>query len=275
MNPLLTYLISGESFYPGLILLAAGFASMSFQKWRRWSDAAVVAGLLILALSSVSLPYFISEALLFAALIAWVLLRRKTKYGWILLIFPLILLGAELPWRLRSKPIQVPGRLWVIGDSISAGIGFAGEKTWSDLGTGEFPGWIVNRSVGGGTAQSALASLAKCDPGPGDGILIEIGGNDLLGGISAAEFNRRLNVLLARAAAYRVPVVMFELPLPPLRNGYSESQRRLAAKYGVTLIPRRDFAAIFRGKESTADGLHLSNRGHLKMYDIIRRVVYR
>lgn len=280
MNPLLSYLISGEAFFSGLALLALGFGLMplSEKPWRNWSDAAVVFGLLILVITPVSLPYYISEALLLGSLVGWILLRnsrRLIRKGWLLLLFPLTMLTVEIPYYLRPAPVRVTGRLWLIGDSISAGTGFAGEKTWSDLGNASSPDSIVNRSVGGGTAKSALATLAKCDPRPGDAILFEIGGNDLLGGVSGSEFGRRLDALLAQGAAYKVPLVMFELPLPPLCNRYSEAQRRLARKYQVTLIPRRDFAAVFRGRDATTDGLHLSNAGQRRMYEVVRNVVYR
>jgi acyl-CoA thioesterase-1 len=49
------------------------------------------------------------------------------------------------------------------------------------------------------------------------------------------------------------------------------AQRELAEKYGVRLVPRRRFAAVLSGSESTADGLHLSNFGHRKMAAEIRR----
>ncbi|MGE4563521.1 MAG: SGNH/GDSL hydrolase family protein [Victivallaceae bacterium] len=280
MNPLLVYLISGEAFFPGLALLALGFGLMPLPEkpWRQWSDAAVVFGLLILVITPVSLPYYTFEALLLGCAVGWLLLRKSRRLirkGWLLLLFPLAMLAVELPYYLRPAPVHLTGKLWVIGDSISAGTGFAGEKTWSELGNADSPDSIVNRSVGGGTAQSALATLAKCDPRPGDAILFEIGGNDLLGGVSGLEFGRRLDALLARAAAYKVPLVMFELPLPPLCNRYGEAQRRLARKYHVSLIPRRDFAAVFKGRDSTTDGLHLSNAGQRKMYEVVRNILYR
>lgn len=279
MNPLLTYLISGAAFFPGLALLALGFGLMGLveKPWRAWSDAAVVFGLLMLVITPVSPPYYIFEALLLGSLVGWILLRnsrRLSRKGWLLLLLPLAMLAVELPYYLRPVPVRVAGRLWVIGDSISAGTGFAGEKTWSDLWNLESPNSIVNRSVGGGTARSALSSLEKCDPRPGDAILFEVGGNDLLGGVSGSEFGRRLEALLARGAAYKVPLLMFELPLPPLCNRYSEAQRRLAWKYRVTLIPRRDFAAVLGGRDSTTDGLHLSNAGQRDLYEVVRKVVY-
>jgi lysophospholipase L1-like esterase len=62
---------------------------------------------------------------------------------------------------------------------------------------------------------------------------------------------------------------MLELPLPPIYNGYGEIQRRLARKYGVPLVPKRFFAQVLAGSDSTVDGLHLGPAGHRKMANMI------
>jgi acyl-CoA thioesterase-1 len=89
-------------------------------------------------------------------------------------------------------------------------------------------------------------------------VLIEIGGNDLLGGTSSEEFGRGLDAILSKLAAPGRTVVMFELPLLPNKIAYGQIQRRLAAKYGVWLIPKRYLVDVIGGKDATTDGLHLA-----------------
>lgn len=155
--------------------------------------------------------------------------------------------------------------------SCLSGIGFAGERVWSVLLDEERPGRIENRAVPGSQVSTSRRTLEQFRFCPGDVLVIELGGNDLLGGVPGAEFRRKLNGLLDVAASFDVPVLMFELPLPPFRSSYLRAQRELAAKYGVTLIPRRRFAAVLSGGGSTVDGLHLSNYGHEKMAAVVRR----
>ena len=51
-------------------------------------------------------------------------------------------------------------------------------------------------------------------------VLIEIGGNDLLMGVSSSEYGRALDALLSKVAAPNRTVVMFELPLLPNKIAY-------------------------------------------------------
>ena len=68
---------------------------------------------------------------------------------------------------------------------------------------------------------------------------------------------------------------MLELPLPPLYNRFGAVQRRLARRFGVVLVPKRYFANVLAGDESTLDGLHLSHIGHAKMSRMIWSTVMR
>ncbi|MPN34822.1 Arylesterase [bioreactor metagenome] len=164
------------------------------------------------------------------------------------------------------------GRLWILADSISSGIGFDGERVWSRLLEEEHPDRIRNRAVPGGKVSNSLPVLQKqFEFLPGDALLIELGGNDMLSGEPAAEFRKNLDELLATVAAAKIPAVMMELPLPPFRADYLRVQREAAKRYGIRLIPRRRFAAVLSGSESTVDGVHLSNFGHRKMAETVRR----
>jgi len=104
-------------------------------------------------------------------------------------------------------------------------------------------------------------------------VLIEIGGNDLLGSTSLADFDRDLDQLLALATADGRRVVMFELPLPPGSNGWGQVQRRLANQHGVALIPKRRFASILLSGDLTLDSIHLSQAGHEQMARLVEEVL--
>ncbi len=104
-------------------------------------------------------------------------------------------------------------------------------------------------------------------------VLIEIGGNDLLMGVSSDEYGKALDALLSTVAAPNRTVLMFELPLFPNKIAYGQIQRRLSAKYRVALIPKRYFAQVIGDAGGTTDGLHLSASGARLMAALVAQVL--
>lgn len=170
---------------------------------------------------------------------------------------------------------RVTRTLYVIGDSISAGIGGSSEHTWPALLAHRRAIDVVNLAVAGATARSALAQAARAAD-PNAVVLVEIGGNDLLGGTAVARFEQDLAALLTALTGPHRLVVMVELPLLPFSNGYGAAQRRVARAAGVALIPKRHLAGVVSAAGATIDGLHLSNVGHelmeRAMWSVLRPV---
>ena len=124
----------------------------------------------------------------------------------------------------------------------------------------------------GATVGSALRHLEK-EP-LGDGlVLLEIGGNDLLGTTTVTDFEDLLDRLLVEVCRPGRVVVMLELPLPPFCNDYGRAQRRLAAAHGVTLIPKRWLVDVLTANGATVDGIHLSQEGHELMAEKVWRLL--
>jgi lysophospholipase L1-like esterase len=104
-------------------------------------------------------------------------------------------------------------------------------------------------------------------------VLLEIGGNDLLMGVSSDDFGKGLDALLSKVTAPNRTVLMFELPLLPSKIAYGQIQRRLSAKYRVLLIPKRYFAQVIGDANATTDGLHLSTSGSRRMAALVAQVL--
>jgi acyl-CoA thioesterase I len=66
---------------------------------------------------------------------------------------------------------------------------------------------------------------------------------------------------------------MLELPLLPLHKDFGVAQRELAAKYGVTLVPKYLFAGVLGADGATTDGIHLSPSGHEAMAKMVGRMI--
>ena len=110
-------------------------------------------------------------------------------------------------------------------------------------------------------------------PPHGGIVLLEIGGNDLLGPTTVEQFETGLSRLLERVCVPGRTVLMFELPLPPLRNEFGRIQRRLARQYGIGLIPRRVLISVLTGEGATLDSIHLSPRGHGRLAETVWDIV--
>lgn len=189
------------------------------------------------------------------------LFEGVTEYTW--RTFP------QLPAESASAPIVV------LGDSISAGLEENEAVTWPQL-LKESRGWnIIDLSQMGETVGGALKKLtAPMEDRIPDGavVLVELGGNDLLGGTSVSDFERDLNELLKLVTGKASQTVMFELPLPPLCNRYGEIQRKLAKEYKVSLIPKRELANLISSKEYTLDSIHLNQAGQNRMASIVEKL---
>ncbi|MFA6290318.1 MAG: GDSL-type esterase/lipase family protein [Victivallales bacterium] len=236
----------------------------------------------ILAVLSSSTPLHYLSALMFAAIFFFLILAhlenntvKKILTGLKILITLLCLVAVLLEggnWIVPQLSHGSFDKFYVVGDSISAGIGFQGEKVWPEVMSKEHGIKAVNLSVGGATLSSALSSA--------DGIkdekavvILEIGGNDILRRTSLKKFEENLEKLLKKLCLPGRTVIMFELPLPPFNSSFCVSQRRICRKYGVYLIPRRVFADILTGEMKSADGLHLSNYGHAHMAETVWGIV--
>lgn len=283
MNPLVMHFASGWSFYSGILLILLSVAVSFFDKsflLKIIFRVGLLLGMLALLCSSVPLPYL--PFLIFISIFLLIILAHLDSYAMrrillgLRILIVLLCLSAGLiegrHWVVPQLPRGNFDKLYIVGDSISAGIGFQGEKVWAELLSKAHGIKSVNLSIGGATLSTAISSA--------DGIkdekafvLLEIGGNDILRRTSLKKFEENLNTLLKKTCLPGRTVVMFELPLPPFNSRFCASQREICRRYGVYLIPRRVFSEILTGDVKSADGLHLSNYGHEHMADTLWGII--
>lgn len=274
MNSLLLLFADGITFFVGHAIVAVA-PLLCFVFRNRVATAVMTIAMFLgwgcIALSAVPLPMW--TAVLYSATSVLALLfsvvepyrhrafRLRVAAVGTTIVLSVAMCLAELPYH-RAPQITVrrDQTIYVIGDSISAGL-WEGERTWPDV-LAETSGLsVVNLAAPGATVTSALTQadwIAERD----SLVVLEIGGNDLLGNTSADEFATHLDDLLATTTPRTDQVVMFELPLPPHRAAFGAAQRVLARKHGVTLIPKRVLANVLGMRNGTIDGIHLSQTGH-------------
>ena len=235
-------------------------------------------GVLLVLLSGTPLPiwmYAILVLLLAATWIAgaWTMPERTGALAHVLAgllaAYSLVMAGIEIPRHVRpSIPFPKNKTLFVVGDSLSIGAKPPAEN-WPEV-LGDRAGLHVhNFAFAGATVETAFSNAERIDK-EGALVIIEIGGNDLLGGTAVAKFEAGLSELLATVCRAGRRVVMFELPLPPFYNRYGAVQRSLAKSHGVALIPKRCLTQVLATPGATTDGLHLSNTGHALLAKTLR-----
>lgn len=286
MNPVVLYFVSGESLYAGsgLILLAIAVSKYIEQSWLlRLRNLAAWLGLALMVMARPPFSWTV-DAIFLAAFALWLAVSshwlkwRATNWRPVSTAFLLIALvtltAVEFSHRRMPAIVGVPAdHLVVIGDSISSGI------------DPRVPAWpIVMQQLTGIPVKNLSRPGAQALEGPDMAekvtpddrvVLIEIGGNDLLGGVPSLTFNKNLDATLSKLAMPGRTIVMFELPLLPNKIEYGEIQRHLAAKYGVWLIPKRYFVEVIGGPDATSDGLHLSGVGTHRMAALVQKSLSR
>ena len=294
---LLFHFASGQAFFSGI---AFWCAAVLLSPWalsrphRRLRNACVLFGTLLVACSATPLPVWGYAALTLVS-ITWLLLEHlasrqppprddRAREAGVAESEPLdrhvrrpryvnaarVLAAAawtaaalsEISWHVtpRLPPLDRPV-LAVIADSVTAGIGEDEALTWPQRLSQEHGVPVHDYSRMGATVKSARRQAARLLP-EDNLVLLEIGGNDLLGSSTAAQFETGLDQLLLDICHPERTVAMFELPLPPTYNAYGGIQRRLARRHGVVLIPKRLLMRVLCRGDTTLDSIHLSQAGH-------------
>lgn len=155
----------------------------------------------------------------------------------------------------------------VLGDSLSAAYGIAAESGWVTLLAARMskqspPRKVVNASISGETSSGGLARLdpllAELKPAL---VLIELGANDALRGLSIDEPTRNLTSIIERSrkVGAKVLLVGIEIPLnygPQYRDRLRAMYRGLATKFNVPLVPFLLDSVALDPSLMQADGLH-------------------
>lgn len=148
-------------------------------------------------------------------------------------------------------PVMGPERrIIAFGDSLFAGYGLDPrdsypEKLENALRAKGMNADVINAGVSGDTTAAGLNrlefTLAAQDVPP-DLLILELGGNDLLRGVSPEETRANLAKMLTILRDQKVPVLLMGMRAPPnvgpeFQDEFDAIYRDLAKEYGAALIP--------------------------------------
>lgn len=275
LNPVTIGIAVGYGFLLGVPLLLWVFLSgrnvVDPKKRRR--RAILVWVLFVFLPLTTPIPVWLHAAWGIVLLLAMLRVKGGRCWGIAFVVLTVVVWCDEvrhhLWWPLRGKEYS---RLVLIGDSLTAGMGFGGEVIWP-VRLKKATGWdVVDLSEAGSTVKLARNQAERIPEGELL-VLVEIGGNDMLEVGDVAAFEKGLDELLRRICRPGREVVMFELPLPPFYQRFGEVQRRLARRYRVRLLPKRFFGGLLMPSGATEDGLHFSNAGHERVAKFVEGLV--
>ncbi len=164
--------------------------------------------------------------------------------------------------------MTAPARIiLVVGDSLSAAYGIPVEKGWVSLlqdrlDTEGYPYQIVNDSISGDTTANARArftrALASHAPAV---VLLELGGNDGLRGLSLTAMKSNLANMISNARGEGAQVLLIGMQLPPnygprYTQRFQAIYRELAREQDLTLLPSLVDGIGTEQNLMQADGIH-------------------
>lgn len=181
-------------------------------------------------------------------------------------IFRLSLLVGLL---LQSTPIGATAQpvILVLGDSLSASYGIHLDQGWvvqlqNRLIDKGYAYQVVNASISGETTRGALARLdSLLETHKPKIVIIELGGNDGLRGLSLAEMQRNFSRIIEKSQQSGARVLLVRMRLPPNYGpAYTERFQKLfielEKKYQVTMAPFILQGIATRPELMQPDGIH-------------------
>lgn len=187
---------------------------------------------------------------------------------------------AETPRPVAApEPAAARPRIVFLGDSLTAGLGLdasqsfpalIGQKLASEGDNYE----IVNAGVSGDTSAGGLRRLDWSLEGDAKILVVALGANDGLRGLSPVEMKKNLAAILERATARGMTVILAGMEAPPnfgadytreFRSVYTD----LAQQYRVRFIPFLLAGVAGDSSLNQADGIHPNVRGAQIVADLV------
>lgn len=188
------------------------------------------------------------------------------------------MLGAEggLSAAKNTRAVKV----MAFGDSLTAGYGLPAREGFvsrleAALKAEGYNVTIINAGVSGDTTAGGKARLDWSLAERPDAVLLELGANDALRGLSPAASEANLDAMLNVLKERKIPVLLIGMKSPPnlgaeYGTAFEAIYPRLAARYGVPLYPFFLDGVAANSTLNQADGIHPNAAG---VHEIVRRIL--
>jgi acyl-CoA thioesterase-1 len=190
------------------------------------------------------------------------------------LFWPLLFSAGLLLYGITGVSAAEPKRILILGDSISAGYGVDPEEAYPALLQRKIDraglAWkVVNAGVSGDTTAGGLRRISWLLRQPVDILLLELGGNDGLRGISPEETRRNLDGIIEKVKEKRpeAKIVIAGMQMPASMGAefarkFQEAFNDAAHESGSILIPFLLEGVAAQPSLNQPDRIHPTAAGH-------------
>jgi len=186
--------------------------------------------------------------------------------------------STRAPAVLAGEAVARP-RIVVLGDSLTAGLGLPIEESFpailqrriEELG---YAYEVVNMGVSGDTSAGGLSRLDWALDGDVRVLVLALGGNDALRGLSPADMAANLGTIIDRARARGVTVLLCGMEAPPnfgasYTQQFRATYRQLVRDKHVAFVPFLLEGVAGDPALNQADGIHPNAAGAQRMADVV------
>jgi len=169
-----------------------------------------------------------------------------------------------------------PFRILILGDSLTEGYGVSPDQAYpallqKKLNASRLPDLppyeVINGGVTGSTTSGGASRIDWYMKNPPDFLVVALGGNDGLRGISPEESKKNLASILDRAKEQGVPAMLAGMKMPPnygldYRRSFENIFPELAREKKVPLLPFLLKDVGGRADLNLHDRIHPNPKGH-------------
>ena len=176
------------------------------------------------------------------------------------------------PGRLKTQVSAERPRIVAFGNSLTAGLGVAPAESYPAhlqraLDAAGYAYRVVNAGVSGETTAGGVRRVSWVLNSTPAIVILELGGNDGLRGLSLQETNANLERIIQQLQQASVTVVLAGMKLPPnygqdYTAGFEALYHALAKQYHLTLIPFFLDGVAVSSSLNQADGIHPTGEGY-------------
>lgn len=186
--------------------------------------------------------------------------------------------AAAGPSHSSSRP-----RIVVLGDSLTAGLGLVESEAYpallqQKLDAEGYDFEVVNAGVSGDTSAGGLRRLDWALDGDVKILVVALGGNDALRGLSIDELKGNLTAIIERARALGVAVLLAGMEAPPNYGPeytvkFRQVYRDLAREHRVVFVPFLLDGVAGQARFNQGDGIHPNAEGARLVAETIWRAL--
>lgn len=163
------------------------------------------------------------------------------------------------------------GKIVVLGDSLTAGLGLLETQSFPHLLQQQIDdeGYefdVENAGVSGDTSAGGLRRLEWALQGNVRVLIVALGANDGLRGLSVADMKKNLSEIIQRAQARNIVVILAGMEAPPnygqeYATAFRQAYRDVALKHRVLFIPFLLDKVAGQSALNQGDGIHPNPEG--------------